>query len=250
VGNAKTRQDEMISDIKLNTLPTSNDLEKIEKWLIEESDKLNAGFYCNWNIIEKAFRNKQLITLGINNDPVGFIVWSKGEIDVDIDIMEIKPEIRFKGIGNEFFNKFSDYIKQQGFLVINIVCSPPESEKFWKKMGFIKYPDRGYTESDLIYYKPLIEVQSISFNSTTENVVELWNLEPHQIRDIHPKWVWNIEMVDNKLILPIIQPCNYNWNLRWSKNGVIVKEDKVKYFSTEINPIDYSPFLYIKELKE
>jgi hypothetical protein len=241
-------KDKMGNDILLNNCPTKTNFEDIRKWLIDEDRTLNKGFYCNWTIIEKAFNNNHLSTIEINNESVGFIAWSEGDIYAEIDIMEIKPELRFKGIGKEFFIKFSTSLKHQGFIAVKIFCSPPESERFWKKMGFIKFPDRGYTESDLVFYKPLIDVQINSFEEVAENKIELWNVEPHQIRDNQPKWTWNFETKDDKLLLPIIQPCNYNWNLRWSKNGKIIKEDKVKYFSTRKNKIDYSPFLYIKEL--
>lgn len=117
-------------------------------------------------------------------------------------------------------------------------------------MGFIKFPDRGYSESDLTYFKPLIKIQTTSKNEQTENRVELWDVEPYQKKDNLPKWTWDIEIKNNKLTSPIIQPCNCNWNLRWIKKGKTIREDKVKYFDTEDNRVEYSPFLYIESLIE
>lgn len=244
----KNHENQMNLDFQLNLSPTQSDLKEIEKWLIEEDKTSGKGFYCNWTIIEKSFRNKEFITLNYNNFPIGFLVWSKGEIYAEIDIMEIKPENRNSGIGKYFFNQIADYFKEKGFLAIKLFCSPRESEKFWKKMDFIKFPDRGYSESDLTYYKPLIEIQQTTKNYS-DNKIELWNVEPYQVKNYEPKWTWEIKANLNKLLLPIIQPCNCDWNLRWTKNGKIIKEDKIKYFS-ENNRIEYSPFLFITELTE
>lgn len=240
----------MTAEIKINLTPNRLDLERIEEWLIEEERESNEGFYCNWKIIEKAFKNKQLITLNFKEKPIGFLVWSKGEIYVEIDIIEIKPEYRKRGLGRAFFEQISDYLKKKGVLVIMLFCSPSESEFFWKKMGFIKFPDRGYSESDLIYFKPLIKTLATSKINKSGNVIELWDVEPYQKNNNYPKWKWNVELNIDLLVLPIIQPCNCNWNLRWTKNGKIVKEDKVKYFNTKKNRIEFSPFLYIEKLIE
>jgi GNAT superfamily N-acetyltransferase len=235
-------------DFQLNISPTKSDLKEVEKWLIEEDKTSGNGFYCNWAIIEKAFRNKEFITLNHNDLPIGFLVWSEREIYAEIDIMEIKPKNRNSGIGKYFFNQIAEFFKQKGFLAIKLFCAPIESEKFWKKMDFIKFPDRGYSESELTYYKPLIEIQQTTKNNS-DNKIELWNVEPYQIKNHEPKWTWEINSNLDKLLLPIIQPCNCNWNLRLTKNGKQIKEDKVKYFSDK-NRIEYSPFLLITELNE
>ena len=46
-----------------------------------------------------------------------------------------------------------------------------------------------------------------------------------------------------------MQPCNCNWNIRWSNNGKIIKENKVKRFASDFS-IEEEPFLFITELKE
>jgi GNAT superfamily N-acetyltransferase len=235
-------------NFQLNLSPTQSDLKEIEKWLIEEDKISGKGFYCNWTIIEKAFRNKKIVTINNNSFPIGFLTWKKGEIYAEIDIMEIKPENRNSGIGKHFFNQIAEFFKEEGFLAIKLFCSPIESEKFWKKMNFIKFPDRGYSESNLTYYKPLIEIQQTTKNNSV-NKIELWNVEPYQAKNYEPKWTWEINTNLDKLLLPIIQPCNCNWNLKWTKNGIKVKEDKVKYFSKK-NRVEYDPFLLITELNE
>jgi len=237
-------------DYQFKQSPNQSDLKEIENWLIDEKNKSNEGFYSNWTIIENAFNNKKLITVKHNNLPIGFLVWSKGEIYAEIDILEIKPNLRNKGIGEKFFNQISNHFTSEGFLALKLFCSPRESEKFWKKMNFVKFPIRRYSESDLTYYKPLIDVLRCTETNDYLNKIELWNVEPNRIKNNEPEWTWKVESETNKLMLPIIQPCDCNWNLRWTKNGKMIREDKVKYFALKNNRIDYSPFLYINELSE
>jgi GNAT superfamily N-acetyltransferase len=240
----------MPSEFQLKTSPTQFDLKKIEEWLVQEDREFNEGFYCNWTIIKNAFIDKRFVTLDFNESPIGFLVWSIGTIHVEIDILEIKPDYRKKGIGHTFLEKISEYFKLKGFLAIKLFCSPIESERFWKKIGFIRFPELEYSESELTYFKPLIEIQQTSTNRETDNKVELWDVEPYQKSNNPPKWTWNIEIRNDKLILPIIHPCNCNWNLRWVKNGKIIKENKVKYFNSKENSVEFSPFLYIEKLIE
>jgi GNAT superfamily N-acetyltransferase len=238
----------MIKKAQINTEPTKSELDKIEKWLIEEDRKSNDGFHCNWQTIEKAFNNKKLVAFNIKETPIGFLVWRENEIYVEIDFFEIQLEHRGKGIGKVFFEKISEYFQLKGFLAIKLHCSPRESEKFWKKMEFRKFPDRGYSDSDLTYFKPLIEIQKVSNNILAMNKVELWDVEPHQIKKNLPKWTWEVKVENDKLALPIVHPCNCDWNLRWTKNGEIIREGRVKDFDSNESSICYSPFLYIKEL--
>lgn len=235
-----------LTNNQISTNPILSDLEKIKEWLIKEDKELDEGFYCNWNKIEKSFQNNELITLQVNENPIGFVVWSNSSICVDIDILEIKPEYRKKGFGKIFFEQVSNYFLNEGYLVIKLFCSPTESEGFWKRMGFEKFPNRGYSENELTYFKTLIDIAPIT-EIEPENKLELWNVEPHEKDKNLPKWRW--EMNDN-LTNPIIQPCNFNWYLRWTKNGKILKEGKVKHFISEENTIDYSSFMYIESLEQ
>lgn len=240
----------MSLELELNTSPTQLDLTYIEKWLITEENTFHESFYRNWTVIEKAFLENRLITLLINNDPKGFIVWRNNEIYAEIDIFVIESNYRKTGKGKKFFEEFTDYVTNIGLYAIKLFCSPRESEKFWRKMGFIKFPNRGYSESDLTFFKPLIETEQPAETPNTLNKLELWNVEPYQIKDKPPKWIWNLEDNTTHLSKPIIHPCNCNWNLRWTKNGEIIRDDKIKYFETNSNQIDFSPFLYITKLLE
>lgn len=223
------------------------ELDQIENWLKKESLSSKKGFYCNWNMIIKAYSEKRMAIIKNKDFVIGYTIWRIEDIHIEIDIFEIKPEYRKKGIGKYFISEISEYFKKKDFLAIKLFCEPEESEIFWRKMDFIKFPKRGYSESELTFFKPLIIVTKSQTNVDENNKLELWNLEPYEIKDSKPKWIWEVDLNN---FIPILHPCNSNWNLRWTKNGKIVKEGKVKYFTNKSNPIEFSPFIYIEKLIE
>lgn len=235
----------MKNELSLNLNPTESDLKVIKEWLSTENKKYKEGFYCNWNIIERAFNLNRLISFVISDKTIGFLVYFPNEIHIEIDIFEIQREYRGNGYGKLFYEQASEAFKNQNYKAVKLFCKPVESEHFWRSLGFIRFPERGYSESELTFYKPLISFTEPTNKPSNSNKLELWDVEPFQKDRILPRWSWNIE--NSKLAKPIIHPCNVNWNLRWTKNGEIVREDKVKYFSRK-NPIDFDPFIYIEKL--
>src|SRR5690606_24233063 len=195
--------------MNLKTNPDFKQFEEIKNWLIEEYEKSNQGFYCNWNIIENAFKQNRLFTFEFEGKNIGFLCWFDLDSYVVIDIMEIHPEFRNKKLGREFYYKAEEYFQIKNYKAIKLFCAPKESEHFWKKMKFRKFPNIGYSDPELTYYKPLIKINELTFEDC-ENKLELWNLEPYQIKEQKAKWKWNIN--DNNK--PILHPCNPNWNLR------------------------------------
>ena len=236
----------MTNDLQINTKPTLENLAEIKNWLIQEYEETSNGFFCNWNIIENAFKNNELIILEKNKLIISFIVFTNNEMYIEIDILEVNPNQRKLGFGKIFFDKVCENFKKQNIKAVKLFCEPKESELFWKKMNFIKFPNIGYSISELTYFKPLIEINN-SIIGSSKNKFELWDLEPYQIKDNKPKWTWEIE-ANGRVFKPIIQPCNSNWNLRLTINDNIVKEDKVKRFSSKENVYEYGHFLYIGNL--
>lgn len=241
----------MDSDLIINTNPSIADLKDIEKWLIEEYNELGDGFYSNWNVICNAFKNGLLVTLEYLKSPIGFITFNNAfdwEIHINEDVFVIKPKYRGRGIGKIFSDKISEFYLQKGAFMIT-GFSVNDSLGFWENMGWKRYYT-SYNSTRLDIYKPLVDIASISNNSDFNNRLELWNLEPYQINDTKPMWVWDIKTENNKLVLPIIHPCRPDWNLRWVKNNIVIREDKIKYFDKEVYKYYKSPFLYISELIE
>lgn len=238
-----------VKELQISIKPSLSDLSTIKSWLKEEMEVTGEGFYGNWNVVEKVFNENKLITLNYKNIPIGFVTFYESEIHVEIEIFVIKPKYRGKGIGKIFYEKVAEHFKSDNFLALKLFCSPPDSEVFWKKMGFIEYPNIGFNEHRLTYYKPLIEIQKPSSNKNNKNKLEMWNCEPHQKANTPPTWTWDLD-VNNSPTLSIMQPCHHDWVLRWVKNGKIKQEEKVKYFVSNRKDIHFPPFLYIPSIEE
>jgi hypothetical protein len=50
--------------------PAVEQLDEIEKWLIEERDGAKEGFYCNWSIIKAAFTRKSFAVITAGKRPL------------------------------------------------------------------------------------------------------------------------------------------------------------------------------------
>ena len=230
--------------------PTLQDIKEILVWLKEERDcdARGHGFYNNKNIIMDSFRLGNAIVFKHENKSIGLIVWNESDdILVNIDIFVIHPSYRGKGFGELFYHDVCNYFVEKGFKAVKLFCEPKTSEKFWVKMGLLKLHDCGYTEHELTYYGVLIDVASTIYINNAEKI-ELWDVEPYEATEVEPRWTWYIENDEGKLLYPILHPCNCNWNLRWSRNGDVLKEDKIKYFTNKDFELFKSKFLYIEKL--
>lgn len=233
----------------LHETPTEDELRIVKQWLYEEylSNDSQFGFYCNWNLIEKGIKEQNVFIFSFEGKPLGLVLWSKHDGYVDIDILVIAPSQRGRGAGSIFVEMLSGYFQQREAFALKLFCSPKESVSFWRdKLGFIQYPERGYSESSLTFYKPLIPTTPCTDIWDAPCRLELWDVEDYMATRIPPRWVWNVE--SDLKHYPIVQPCNCNWNIRLIKNWMIVKEDKVKYFGCKSNHYERGDFLYIDSL--
>ena len=230
--------------------PTLQDIKEILVWLKKErdSDILGQGFFNNKDIIMDSFRLGNAIVFKHENKSIGLIVWNESDdILVNIDIFVIDPSFRGKGLGRLFYHEVCNYFVEKGFKAVKLFCEPKTSENFWIKMGLLKLHDCGYTEHELTYYGVLIDVASTIHMNNAEKI-ELWDVEPYEAMETEPRWTWYIENDEGRLLYPILHPCNCNWNLRWSRNGDVLKEGKIKYFTNEDFELFKSKFLYIEKL--
>jgi GNAT superfamily N-acetyltransferase len=234
--------------------PTDNQVSEIEKWLIAERQKTGDGFYCNWNIIKSSFDNGELATISLNSKAIGFATWRlTTDKTARIEIAEVKPTHRKKGIGKILMTQLLNFLTDKGVCVVDLQCSPDTSEPVWKRLGFVEFPDSpenyNFNSGDnKKLYKILTEHLKTSSVQRSDETIELWNNEPYTTNDkTPPTYLWNVEFIDEtrKLSQPIIHPAHYEWRLLWRVNGNTIKDDKIKRFKPEI---DFGTFIIIDEL--
>lgn len=240
----------MNNDYVIHTEPTNKELHIVKEWLYDEyvNNNKQYGFYCNWNLIEKGVDENRVVVCLFKNEPVGIVLWSEYEGQVNIHIFVIMASLRGQGLGAMFVEVLSNYFRGINAFVIKLFCEPEKSVLFWEgKLNFIQFPIRGYSESSLTMYKPLISTTPCTSILDTPYRLELWDVEPFQSKKILPRWVWKID--SDLRSNPILCPCNNNWNLRLIKNTIIIQEDKVKYFGNKAYSCVRGDFLYIDNLK-
>lgn len=244
----------MTDNYEVTFSPTVNHLDEIEKWLIEEDKESNEGFYCNWDAIKSSFDKRELTTISLNDKTVGFATWRlTTDNTARIEIAEIKPSERGKGIGKMMIGQLIGFLEEKNIDVIDLQCAPARSEPFWKHLGFVEFPaplnnHPFNANGNKKLYKILNDHLLPSSTRQNEETIELWNDEPYKTNEIKPPtYIWDLEFINGtrKLSKPIIHPAHYEWRLRWTKNGQVMKDDKVKRF---IKKIDFCSFIIIEEL--
>lgn len=230
--------------------PNALQLSEIKNWLSEEYDLHGEGFFVNWNVIEGYFQRNQLIVITENQKSIGFTTWDFSlNILVNISIAAIHPDYRLKGAGKYLMRSSFEIFASEGGAIVELFCSPSSSQHFWRKLGFIDKPISEYAQHDLSMYLPLVDTEKSQSQGQNEksNTIELWDCDPYSVIDSEPKWHWNFNLEKNTLSKPIIAPCNEDWNIRWTQNGKVKYDGKVKFFSEDYS-IRKSTYLYIEEL--
>ncbi len=216
-------------NLKVLFNPTSHHFEEIKGWLQEEDDALNQGFFCQIDTIEDSYRKNRLIVITQNDLAIGFLTYHysfSGHI-ANIEIAEIKPNKRKKGIGKKLLQQSFDWFIKDGALIAELFCAPAKSEKVWKRMGFNNFPDKIVKESRTYLYQILVKKTEFYTGKNETELIELWNFEDYQ-NVLPPKWRWEVKRREksNKLITPIIHPCSDEWSVA-HKIGSEFKEKRI-----------------------
>jgi hypothetical protein len=97
-------------------------------------------------------------------------------------------------------------------------------------------------------YQILSSSLNLSHEANGVEVIELWEGEPYEVKDLEPDWIWNIEFLTDSRDLPeaIIFPVNWNWQIRWTTNKNINYSGKIKRSPFSENFA--GDFLYIEKL--
>lgn len=237
--------------MKVSFDPSELELAEIETWLIEEEKQTREGFYCNWSTIVGAHAKKQLAIIKANNKTVGFITWRLSEIVATIDLAEIKPDHRKKGLAKILLEHLFNYFSTKGIMIVDLMCSPEESEDAWKKMGFVEFPDEDiYNGSDgrnKELYQIIVPAMYLVPDCTMEHIA-LWDVTTHGWSNQDPRWIWPaiFKPGTRKLIKPIIHPAHGDWKLQWRNAAHLYDECRAKVFQNRNAWI--GKYLIIKEL--
>ncbi|HEV8513326.1 MAG TPA: GNAT family N-acetyltransferase [Cyclobacteriaceae bacterium] len=230
-----------IDPLNVTFQPSKVKIREIERWLIKEEQDTGEGFYCNWKIITSAFKNESIATISENDRAVGFVCWHESGLKATIDIAEIKPAMRGRGLGKILINQLLGCLKLRNIVVVDLQCAPPSSEPVWRQLGFETFPERtrsyNSSGSNVELYKSLVPslATSTSGPKHKSEIIELWDGEPYQAIKNDPSWKWEIIFKPGTrgLVKPIIYPGCSDWRIRWSKNHKTYIDDKVKYFINE-----------------
>jgi GNAT superfamily N-acetyltransferase len=224
--------------------PSNDHLSIIEVWLKDEYEKTGEGFYGNWELIEKAYHNQQLLVLVVDSTPVAFLTYRIEELTARIDILEVAPRFRKNGYGRIIMNDFMKNTHESGVLAVDLFCASEESLEFWESVGFEKFPEMPHEKSKIWMYKPIVETAAIVESDLDKEVLEL---QQSTTTGFSIK-TWLVERYEgsNMLNHPIIFPVDDNWNLCWRIGSKIFFNDSIKYFR-ESN-ISFGDFLIIREL--
>lgn len=227
-----------MENIKISFNPTQQDLNEISKWMVEEKNTPITN-NANWPSISSAFESKLLIIATHQNKAVGFYTLSKGALTICIGVAEVKPDFRQNGIGKLLLESIIEKYVIQNFYALYLYCAPVASQIVWKKLGFKFYPNNSTNDkSDKVQmYKILTPyLNTRQGTSKIENeIIEIWNDEPHLTQDDKPSWVWFLKYKKNTKVLqkPIVHFGHYEWRIRWRKGDNVYKDCKYKNFDRE-----------------
>ncbi|HEY0669398.1 MAG TPA: GNAT family N-acetyltransferase [Sphingobacteriaceae bacterium] len=227
--------------------PTSEQLAQIESWLITEQKENDKGFYCNWEAISNAFQKNLMAVISKEGNAIGFVIWHcSSERTVTLNIIEIKPAERRKGYGKVLTEALMAHLLQKGIMSIDANCLSTSSEKLLCGLGYLPYPETESRKEGKYLYKIMIPYLEQAHSETA--TVELWNNEPYCTNTVRAKWKWETYLLNTKgeLILPIIHPCSADWRIRYTVDGKTVRDNKVKYFTTD--EIYFSGYMILKNL--
>jgi hypothetical protein len=224
--------------------PSPYDLSEIKGWLYEELRLTGKGYKNNWQIIFSAYKRHSMAVLSEAENTVGFAIWYELDFHIRLDIFCIDMPRRRQGLGNYFISELSQYFITKGKFAIELQCSPPESEVYWRKHGFdnLSYQQSLGIGHNRWLYRPLFKSAKLSILQNIGKFILLWDQDPSTVQQINEdaKWVWQIELKEetNELLKPVIFPCRQDWQIQYIIDGTIQETKKVKYFNNQTSYSD------------
>lgn len=215
--------------------PTQNNLDDIKNWM-EEEKNLPISENGNWPSVISAFENNRLIIATDEKKTVGFYALRYSQSTFIIEVAEVKPNYRRKGVGRLLLEKIIERHQNEEIFALQLHCSPKSSHLIWKELGFEYFPDSPTdTSAGKIKMYKIIKPHLTCLNGNlkpTSEVIEIWDNEPEYTNNKNPNWVWKLEYLENSNILkkPIVHFGNYKWRVRWRKGSEVYKDCSYERF--------------------
>jgi GNAT superfamily N-acetyltransferase len=220
--------------MRITSNPKPEHLIQIKSWLYEEHTKNINGFYGNYCTIKEGFDNKKLLVVIHKELAIGYCVFRINGKTAELSIANIKSEYKRKGVGRKLSIYLESKLIKKGVKAIDLKCSPSNSRKIWKKLGFKdlkEVENHNYLQnSNSPYlYKILTEIKKPTKSKANKNIhIELYCNDPIKSNTI-PNYIWE---VNPKTIVqkPIIYPVDPNWNIKFYRDEKLIIETKIKRF--------------------
>jgi GNAT superfamily N-acetyltransferase len=132
-------------------------LAEIFAWLRAEEEQCGEGFYCHRDVIVSSFEAGEVYCAFCEGQIAGFVVHNRKSIGSAIDLLEVRPELRGRGLGKLLADDVTERLFAMGTEFIEVQCAPRSSERFWRNRGFTPVKNERCSPWDaprLILFRP------------------------------------------------------------------------------------------------
>lgn len=232
-----------MANLKVELKPSK----EIFDYLIGELDKYKFAHnilqpHDRERIVESFFKNGFAVLLD-DEKPIGFTVWKRYLNSAEIMYKWIMPSYRGKHIGKEFGRIFNRCLLRKR--IYNLVVQPATDygHGMAASFGYKEIKDTPYRGSRSYWYlfnkkgrKPLPDADKKGY------VLKLWENEYSKYKGDDPLECYRLDEKLNRT--PILTVTDSDAPVQLVKDGVVIKETRVKYFFSE-KEFQYFGLLYI-----
>ena len=199
-----------------------NHLEEISRWCPSyEKDRISFYYREDYGGVLAMF---------VGHESEAYMYYRKFSKDlVRIEYIEVKEELRRKGIGKRFMEKAFQYFLDKGFKAVDINCVTEGGLFHAHKLGFIEYFPFGFSPNkqvDCMMFRGLVSsVQLKPYRNDCKLCFVVWKNNPCGIGI--PDLYYDL-LSDDKL--PLIDYLYKDWYVGIMEKGVVRKQNVVKRF--------------------
>jgi len=220
-------------------------------------------FWGNANTIRECFDEcRAMVTLNQQKKVVGYMIWHTYECGAEIDIAEVWPKYRKKGILKNMLQAFSDQFTDLHVLSGDVL---PQSKAVFTHLGWTQQVVNSNTSSYPYFpfikiIRPITEQVSILPNGrvlafcsktdiTAEDPKENQDADFYRVSDNPQNYRMKYFQIDldekGKLRLPIVTSFHYDGYIGVYFNKELLSEGKAKHLFTDGLALCHSTFLAI-----